>query len=233
MGSQHLGDQPPTVDFRQHQPADLQGVVAHVHMPMAATSERPGLVGASQPKPFNLAETTGEHLDGLRTVVRAELRGELGLRQHGHMVTRTIAVTGTQRRQERLPGLLNRREPSGFPPNHAEDPNRRATKDEANYRQTSDNPPVDSLDAPHWRLPFPARRPSLAAPLTLDHLHNPLPSEGLVAGAIQIPPSGQPVIFLADHPVTGGYPVLGVVRARSLPLLAQARPGQRLRLRVT
>ncbi|SCF34518.1 biotin-dependent carboxylase uncharacterized domain-containing protein [Micromonospora viridifaciens] len=60
-----------------------------------------------------------------------------------------------------------------------------------------------------------------------------LPSEGLVAGAIQIPPSGQPVIFLADHPVTGGYPVLGVVRARSLPLLAQARPGQRLRLRVT
>jgi biotin-dependent carboxylase-like uncharacterized protein len=59
-----------------------------------------------------------------------------------------------------------------------------------------------------------------------------LPSEGLVAGTVQIPPSGQPVIFLADHPVTGGYPVLGVVRARSLPLLAQARPGQRVRLRI-
>lgn len=59
-----------------------------------------------------------------------------------------------------------------------------------------------------------------------------LPSEGLVAGAIQIPPSGQPIIFLADHPVTGGYPVLGVVRARSLPLLAQARPGQHLWLRI-
>lgn len=57
-----------------------------------------------------------------------------------------------------------------------------------------------------------------------------LPSEGLVAGAIQVPPSGQPVIFLADHPVTGGYPVVGVVRASSLPLLAQVRPGQRLRL---
>src|SRR5699024_8864364 len=35
-----------------------------------------------------------------------------------------------------------------------------------------------------------------------------LPSEGTVAGAVQLPPEGQPVVFLADHPVTGGYPVL-------------------------
>ncbi len=60
-----------------------------------------------------------------------------------------------------------------------------------------------------------------------------LPSEGLVTGAIQVPPSGQPLIFLADHPVTGGYPVVAVVRDRSLPLLAQLRPGQRLRFRLT
>ncbi|KJE23905.1 biotin-dependent carboxylase-like protein [Frankia torreyi] len=58
-----------------------------------------------------------------------------------------------------------------------------------------------------------------------------LPSEAVVAGGIQIPPSGQPVIFLADHPVTGGYPVLGVVVAEDLPLAAQCRPGQRLRFR--
>ena len=56
-----------------------------------------------------------------------------------------------------------------------------------------------------------------------------LPSEGLVPGAIQVPPSGQPVLFLADHPVTGGYPVIGVVLDADVDLAAQARPGQRLR----
>ena len=56
-----------------------------------------------------------------------------------------------------------------------------------------------------------------------------LPSEGLVPGAIQVPPSGQPVLFLADHPVTGGYPVIAVVLDADVDLAAQARPGQRLR----
>jgi biotin-dependent carboxylase-like uncharacterized protein len=59
-----------------------------------------------------------------------------------------------------------------------------------------------------------------------------LPSEGVVPGAIQVPPSGQPVVFLADHPVTGGYPVVAVVRSADLPVLAQARPGQRVSFRV-
>jgi KipI family sensor histidine kinase inhibitor len=58
-----------------------------------------------------------------------------------------------------------------------------------------------------------------------------LPTEGMVAGSVQIPPSGQPIVFLADHPVTGGYPVVGVVCAADLPLLAQARPGQGVRFR--
>lgn len=53
-----------------------------------------------------------------------------------------------------------------------------------------------------------------------------LPSEGMVAGAVQIPPSGEPIVFLADHPVTGGYPVIAVVCAADLPTVAQARPGQ-------
>jgi biotin-dependent carboxylase-like uncharacterized protein len=56
-----------------------------------------------------------------------------------------------------------------------------------------------------------------------------LPSEGLITGAIQAPPSGLPVIFLADHPTTGGYPVIGVVRRAALPALAQARPGTTVR----
>ena len=60
-----------------------------------------------------------------------------------------------------------------------------------------------------------------------------LPSEGMVAGALQVPPSGQPTLFLADHPVTGGYPVVAVVVAADIPLAAQARPGQQLRFRTT
>jgi biotin-dependent carboxylase-like uncharacterized protein len=56
-----------------------------------------------------------------------------------------------------------------------------------------------------------------------------LPSEGTVTGALQVPPTGQPILFLTDHPVTGGYPVIAVVHEDDLPLAAQTRPGQRLR----
>ncbi|MGW4482266.1 5-oxoprolinase subunit C family protein [Amycolatopsis sp. NPDC004368] len=59
-----------------------------------------------------------------------------------------------------------------------------------------------------------------------------LPSEGLVTGAIQVPPSGLPVVFLADHPTTGGYPVAAVVSRESLGALAQARPGTSVQFRV-
>lgn len=60
-----------------------------------------------------------------------------------------------------------------------------------------------------------------------------LPSEGMVLGAVQVPPDGRPVIFLADHPVTGGYPVIGVVPEEHLALAAQAVPGTPLRFAVT
>ncbi|MFF0385578.1 biotin-dependent carboxyltransferase family protein [Streptomyces sp. NPDC004286] len=56
-----------------------------------------------------------------------------------------------------------------------------------------------------------------------------LPSEGMVWGAIQVPPDGLPLIFLADHPTTGGYPVPAVVHPADLPGAAQARPGTPLR----
>ncbi|MCM3687038.1 5-oxoprolinase subunit B/C family protein [Kocuria rosea] len=56
-----------------------------------------------------------------------------------------------------------------------------------------------------------------------------LPSEGTVPGSVQVPPSGLPVVFLRDAPTTGGYPVLGVVHPEDLTVLAQLRPGQRLR----
>lgn len=58
-----------------------------------------------------------------------------------------------------------------------------------------------------------------------------LPSEGMVPGALQVPPSGRPTVLLADGPVTGGYPVIAVVTDASLDLIAQARPGTRIRFR--
>ena len=56
-----------------------------------------------------------------------------------------------------------------------------------------------------------------------------LASEGVVAGSLQVPHIGVPVLFLADHPVTGGYPVIGVVVPEDLPLAAQLPPGAAVR----
>ncbi|MFK4548041.1 biotin-dependent carboxylase-like uncharacterized protein [Streptomyces tendae] len=56
-----------------------------------------------------------------------------------------------------------------------------------------------------------------------------LPSEGMVLGSIEVPPSGQPIVFLADHPATGGYPVIGVVETEDVAVLAQTRPGSHVR----
>lgn len=57
-----------------------------------------------------------------------------------------------------------------------------------------------------------------------------LPSEGLIRGAIQVPAAGQPLIFLADHPVTGGYPVIGVLADQAADDAAQLRPGDQVSL---
>lgn len=59
-----------------------------------------------------------------------------------------------------------------------------------------------------------------------------LPSEGMVRGAIQVPPSGSPVILGPDHPVTGRYPVMAVILDADQDAVAQVRPGERLRFRL-
>lgn len=56
-----------------------------------------------------------------------------------------------------------------------------------------------------------------------------VPSEGMVRGAIQVPPGGEPVVFLADHPVTGGYPVVATVCDADVDRAAQVQPGQGVR----
>lgn len=56
-----------------------------------------------------------------------------------------------------------------------------------------------------------------------------LPSEGMVLGAVQVPPDGRPVVFLHDHPTTGGYPVIAVVTESALAAAAQAAVGTPVR----
>ena len=67
---------------------------------------------------------------------------------------------------------------------------------------------------------------------SLDRLERrELPSEGLIEGAIQVPPNGQPIIMLADHPTTGGYPVIAVVEPAHLTHVAQLASGHTIRFR--
>jgi allophanate hydrolase subunit 2 len=58
-----------------------------------------------------------------------------------------------------------------------------------------------------------------------------LPSEGCCTGAIQVPPNGQPVLFMNDHPITGGYPVIASVAAYHLDLIAQIPTGCLIKFR--
>lgn len=58
-----------------------------------------------------------------------------------------------------------------------------------------------------------------------------LPSEATIRGAIQVPASGQPVLFLVDHPLTGGYPVIGNVAGHHLDLAGQVPVGTRIRFK--
>jgi biotin-dependent carboxylase-like uncharacterized protein len=64
--------------------------------------------------------------------------------------------------------------------------------------------------------PLPAPRRSLV-------------TEGVVSGAVQVPPSGLPIVLLAEHPSTGGYPKIASVISADLSALAQLRPGDVLR----
>ncbi|MCO5115850.1 MAG: 5-oxoprolinase/urea amidolyase family protein [Burkholderiaceae bacterium] len=87
---------------------------------------------------------------------------------------------------------------------------------------------VTLLAAQRWQLTQQADRVGLRlqgeVPLTRAQTQE-LPSEGTVTGAIQVPANGQPVLFLADHPLTGGYPVIGCVAPWHLDLAAQIPPG--------
>ena len=91
----------------------------------------------------------------------------------------------------------------------------------------------DTLRTGRWRVSADSNRVALrlTGPAVERARFDELPSEGLVIGAVQSLPDGGLVVFLADHPTTGGYPVVAVVDPRSLGACAQAAPGTELRLR--
>lgn len=92
----------------------------------------------------------------------------------------------------------------------------------------------EHLTTTEWRVSATSDRVGLrlegATPLRRTNAAE-LPSEGVVRGAIQVPANGQPVIFQADHPVTGGYPVIAVVVPQHRDRLAQVPAGTTLRFR--
>jgi biotin-dependent carboxylase-like uncharacterized protein len=91
--------------------------------------------------------------------------------------------------------------------------------------------PVRRLTTQDWTVQADSNRVALrlAGPALAWSVSGELPSEGLVLGAVQVPPDGQPLVFLADHPTTGGYPVVAVVDPADLWQCAQLRPGDRVR----
>lgn len=96
-----------------------------------------------------------------------------------------------------------------------------------------DQAALDSFTAQDWSVLPQSNRVGMrldGTPLQRSH-QGELPSEGTVAGALQVPPEGMPVLFLADHPITGGYPVIAVVVDSQLDLAAQVPIGGKIRFR--
>lgn len=93
---------------------------------------------------------------------------------------------------------------------------------------------LEDLTGGRWTVSTEVSRVGmrLDGPVLRRQVPAELPSEGLLPGAIQVPPDGRPVVMLADHPTTGGYPVLAVVDPTGLATIAQSRPGSTVRFRL-
>lgn len=92
---------------------------------------------------------------------------------------------------------------------------------------------VDALYTRPWRVSHLADRVGtrLEGEPLVRAVTDELPSEGVVRGSVQVPPSGEPVVLGPDHPVTGGYPVVAVLTPSASDALAQLRAGTVVRFR--
>ena len=113
----------------------------------------------------------------------------------------------------------------------------------------STEPELSAIEGPHVRLLLPASRRAMfgqrwtvsrdadrmgyrleGTPLAIKATE--LVSFGLAMGCVQVPPSGEPILLMADHQTAGGYPVVAGVARCDLPLAAQLLPGEHLRFRL-
>ena len=89
---------------------------------------------------------------------------------------------------------------------------------------------VFMVEAASNRVGLRLRAEAGALSLRSNHGGGTLDSQGVVTGAVQVPPDGDPVVLLPDHATLGGYPVLAVVASVDHGLLGQCAPGTRVRL---
>jgi antagonist of KipI len=109
--------------------------------------------------------------------------------------------------------------------------------------RATDGPHQHLLDPAHiaafWAATFTISNQSNRVGIRLDGAAIPAPnaaemvSEGAFPGAIQLTPSGQPIVLCVDHPTTGGYPIIASVASVDLHLLGQLRPGDKVRFERT
>ena len=89
---------------------------------------------------------------------------------------------------------------------------------------------LDRLTTARWEISDVSRVGIRLNGPPIDRIRSgELASEGLVRGAIQVPPDGQPMVMSADHPTTGGYPVIAVLPPADAAAIAQQLAGTSIR----
>jgi biotin-dependent carboxylase-like uncharacterized protein len=118
--------------------------------------------------------------------------------------------------------------PYPSPPDHLELPLHLGPREE-----WLEDEALDLLFSSTWNVSDRSNRigMGLDGPPLRRRVLSELPSEGLVLGSLQVSADGRPIVFLADHPTTGGYPVVGVIPEPEIWRCAQAMPGLPVRLR--
>jgi allophanate hydrolase subunit 2 len=91
---------------------------------------------------------------------------------------------------------------------------------------------LEALQSATWRVAAASDRMGLRLEGSSLGRGREIVSHPLVAGAVQVPPDGSPIVLLPDGPTIGGYPVLGVVPLADGPRLGQLRPGDEVRFGV-
>jgi antagonist of KipI len=184
------------------------------------------------------ALTFGRRGSGTRAYI-AVAGGVAGDRWLGSMSTNVMAVRGGMHGRALISGDLI----SAGDPQHGVAPGRHLAKD---LRPPYDDHALHAIDGPHMSRMLPESREALfGSAFSLGHDSNrmgyrlegarleapgdELLSFGLIAGVVQLPSGGQPILLMADHQTAGGYPVVATVAGASMPVAAQLAPGDELR----